>query len=737
MQDAADRSNGPSWIPGPTDVLRVLRRRFRLLIAATLLAAGLAALVSLLMTPRFEAVATVLIDSREKTVVDIDQVVSGLSADTPTIESEVELIRSSAIAGRVIADLKLGEDPEFIRSDRLLHRLLRLVQGAPVEEEISAAALVEATASSETGGDELIQAFQKRLTVQRVRNTFLISIGFQSKDAVKAARIANAIAEAYVQDQVEAKLKAAEVATTWLDKRIVELREQVFDAERMVEDYKSKNRLVNSEGFLLGEKEIARATEQLILSRTATAEARAKFEQAEAVLRAGDPADSVTDVLRNNTITLLKEQLAKTSRQVAELRTRYGELHPAMAKALAEDREAREQLRSEVAKIVANLRTEFEVARDREAEIALQIETMKATSGQSGQAMVKLNELEREANASRSIYEAFLKRAQETTQQQNLQLADARVVERATAPAEPASPKRLQIILLGMLAGLAGSLGLALAWEMLFPSTVRPEAIEAALSLDYLSAVPALAGNPRQPVDALGAIRRILIEPSSSFAEAIRSVRLGIDARRRHDGAQLILLASALPNEGKTLIASNLAHHYALSGARTVLVDADLRKGELSRLLLPAPARGLADCMVDGAPVATAIVRDAVTGMNFLPAFGAAPVRVPPAELLSSSAFDTVISELKSRFDIIVVDCPPVMPVVDARIIAEFADAIVFVVRWQATSQQIARRALRLLAPNAERIAGVVVNGVGPEAMEEVADGYVPARPAAELRRAA
>lgn len=718
--DREDQEEGGLKLPSLADVARLVRRRAWLAIVGVVVG-GLAAFLFLtLLVPQYRATATVLIDPREKRVVDIENVTSELVANTPTMQSEVEIVRSREVVARVISKLELHKDRELTEDDRPLsvlkrrvRRLVDMVIGAskdPHRLEDHAAA---GPMAPEAVPDWMVHEVSSRITAGRMGESYLIFISYDSRDADNAARMANAIAENYVRQQVEAKTEAARHATDWLDQRITTLKERVSQAERAVDEYKAANSLIDTEGQPLDERQVARQMEQLVLARAATAEAQAKYERMSELAETPEGVDTVGDVLNAHTIGLLKNQLAEASRRAAELDSKYGAMHPSMIKAAAEVRDLKAQLTAEVQRFVANQRNEYEVAKQREADAEATLDGLKATVNSSGAAMVRLRELEREAKASRDIYETFLKRAQETAQQQDLQMPDARVIDRAAPPGLPFSPKRPLILAAGLIGGFGLGLVLAFLLELLSPSFVRSEQIESSLSIRHLATVPIVDGGGGDPLDeALRTIRHILIEPRSQFAECIRAVRVAVERGRRDDGPQVVLVASALPGEGKSVIASNLALHYSLSGVKTVLVDCDLRLAGLTQQLLPGATSGVLEAIMRRLPLRDALVREHRTGLHFLPAMGAEGAAVSAAELIASPPMAAVLETLKREFDMVVLDCPPVMPVVDASLLADLADQVVFVMKWKSTGRALTRRAIGKLSANVHKLTGVVVNQV-------------------------
>jgi succinoglycan biosynthesis transport protein ExoP len=426
-------------------------------------------------------------------------------------------------------------------------------------------------------------------------------------------------------------------------------------------------------------------------------------------------------VLQSHTVRLMKEQLANATRREAELLTKYGARHPEMQKVRAEVADAEAQLAAEVNRLVANLRNEFEVAQAREEQLAKSLDLLKQEQVLSREAGVQLKELEREAATSRQLFEALLARYKQTAETQGLQLPDARLVEQADVPLSPAAPRRKQMVLLAALGGLAAGVALVLALEFATSGLGRPEDVEHAFELAHLASLPRLAEPDRRDPDPdpLRHIRLILAEPRAAFSEAVRAARREIDVRRRDRGPRVILVAASLPGEGASVIASNIAHHYAVTGERVLLIDADMRRSALTRQLAPARAAGLAEALAGLVPAERAILRDGGTGLHFMPAGGLDPVQASPPEMLASPRMAEVLASLRRRFDTIVIDAPPLLPVVDTRILADLADQIVFAMAWRSTPKPLARRALTLLGFNQEKLVGVVVNRVDPAVIED------------------
>ena len=715
--DESDEGGGSS-LPSLGDIARLLKKRkLIILITAALVGSGSLGLLQLL-TPQYLATATVLIDPRDRNVANIKQVTSDLIANSPTIESETEIIHSTGVAARVIADMRLGDDQELIKPQGLglLTAIRKAIARYTGKEQAvhagSMAELIEVTDDKSLRPDNPVEAFVTRVSAERVRDSFLIQIGYKSKDPEKAARITDAIAETYVKMQVEAKMHAAEDATRWLDKQTGELRGKLNKAEQAVATYRSEHNLFSSEGQPLDEREVGRQMEQLTLSRNSTAETRSKYQEARRILDSNADVTTIGDVLKSNSITALKGQYSEALRQQSAAAARYGALHPAMIKANAQLDSTRSELRQEVERIVTNLKSEADQAEAAQAELEANLDRTKEDLSSKNSKNVRLHELEREATASREIYENFLKRAQETQQQQNLQAPDARVVNHATTPAAPVSPKKTLIIAGGFGGGVALGLILALITEFLFPSFVRTNDIEKSFKLRHITTIARFDKTGAGDGPSLTELRTILIAPHSALAQSVRTIRVAIGRQRTGRQQQTVLVTSALAHEGKSVIASNLALHFSLSGVRTLLIDCDLSGHGLSPLMLPHGGMSLYDSLMSRLPLRYAIVREAATGLHFLPGITKATGSITPAELLASPLMAAALKKLAQEFEIIVLDGPGLLPSVDSRILAELSDQIVFVHKWGVTPQAAARQALRALGRSLSKVTGVVLNQV-------------------------
>lgn len=722
-------------------LLSALRRRSRLTLFVWFIVTLVTVTIAKTLPPRFEAAAVIQIDPRRKAITGLEGQ-SDVRAELASIDGEVEIIRSRSILVRTIDILGLREDEEFAGAP--FTRLLAIKFGldrflpprptalaAPAETNDPIASVIKGQPSHTVPErDDIAVALSERLKVSRVRTTLLIEVRVSSRDAAKAARIANTIAEVYLADQLDQKSRLAAAASSMLEQKLEALRSKVVEAERNVESYKAEHGIINAEGgSTVNEKQLSRLVEQAVNARNTSSEARARYELAQKLAHNGDANTSLADVLQSNTVRVLKEQLVATQKREAELSAKYGANHPEMRKVHAEVLETKRSLDAEVPRLIANLKNEADTAEERERQLNASLGELKARQVTNKDDSAELKQLESEAQTSKALFDALLTRYKQTSETRGLQLPDARIVEQADTPLYPASPKRKQIALIGLIGGLLAGIMAALAAELLTKGLARPEDVESVLDLTHLSSLPRVPRAAGDADDPAQAVRLVVADPIAPFTEAIRGVKREIDVRRTSRRARVILIVSSLPNEGSSVVASNLAHHYAIAGGNVLLIDGDLRRAGLSRELGGTRGLGLLEALSTPRQAEEAILRDATTGLHFLPAMGPAPVRLSSPELLGSARMHQTLDRLRAQFDTIIIDAPPLLPVLDGRILADHADQIVLVMTWRRTPKQMARRAIKTLGGNTAKILGVVVNEVDDDIIAD-AQGLASLRPA-------
>ena len=711
---AAEPSASPPPIPGEVELHEVLRKLWRrkgLIVGITVALTVVAALVIFQISKLYTAEAMVMINYRETQVVDVEAVVSGLVGDVETIESEIEVIKSRGIAEKTIDALRLQESPEFnaaLRPPSAVSGLLDPRNWIPANwlRVVGADSAPDGLSEEEeTEGRRarIVDTFLGKLEVSSVGRSRVIRIAFASENPRTAAAVANQLADFYIVSQLEAKFEATERANEWLRGRLAELREAVKQSERAVEEFRQQSGLIQGKDATLKTQEISELNAQLVVEGIKRAEAEARLRQVERLLNGPDGAQAVSKVLRSPLIQSLREQQAEVDRKAAELAQEFGQMHPMMISIRAEATDLRQNIAAEIERIVGGLRNEVDVARAREDTLTAALGRLREEVGQANNDEVTLRALEREAEASRALLETFLTRSKETGSQEGFQQADATVISRAAVPRSPSYPPRT-LLLIAAVAG-AGLLGLILALgvEMLDHGFRSMEQIEREMGVPPLGLVPEVKGlvRLRRRPDA-----HILEKPNSAYAEAIRSLHTGLMLSSGEQPPKTVLVASALPREGKTSIALSLVRLLASTGHRVVLVDCDLRQPSAHKTFGAASQPGLVEVLLGTKCLEEVLITDSQSGARFVPA--GEPV-LNPADLLGSPQMGRLLANLAEGHDLVILDSPPVLAVSDARVLSRMVDRTLFLVRWVDTRRERVIAGLRQLVGAGGKVAGVAL----------------------------
>ncbi|MDX5332186.1 MAG: polysaccharide biosynthesis tyrosine autokinase, partial [Caulobacteraceae bacterium] len=635
----------------------MFRRRIRLFAAIGALVFTAVVLITMTATPMYTATANVMLDVRQEQVVNAEAVLSGLPADSSVVDTEVEILRSRRLAERVVNALQLDKDPEFnpaLRSQGLVATARGAVSGALSilrPSEVADTAIAEQKAQ-----ERIVDNVLAHLSVRRSGLTYVINVAFESESPSKAATIANKFAELYLLEQLEAKFDATEQANTWLNERLEGLRQQVLADEAAVQQYKIANNLLSAEGATLTEQEISNYNQSLSDARAEVAAAEARLSTARRQLAAGSTGDDLGEALSSAVIQQLRQQRATASARVADLQGRYGERHPEMLTARRQLTDIDAQIQAEIQRIISNLEAQVQVARQRAGSISGSLSSARGTLAGNNQAMVRLNELERTAEASRTLYESYLNRYKETSAQQGIEQSDARIVSQATIPTGQSSPRPVLNLALGLVLALGCGVAAVVLAEMLDAGLATAEDVEQRLEVSYLGAIPLLAsvaeGRASSPIDY------VVEKPLSSFAEAFRNLRASVIYSRLGESVKIVAVTSALPGEGKTTTSLCLARSAAQQGHRVMLVDCDLRRRSVNRLMGREPERGLIEVLAGEATLEEVLQTDSVTGVKLLPL---AKSSLTPKDVFGSAAMDRLLDDLRRDYDMVILDTAPIL----------------------------------------------------------------------------
>lgn len=698
------------------ELVAVFRRRFWTMLAAGFLTFVAVVIFTLQATPLYTATASVVLNVRQAQVVDIEAVLSGMPPDSAMVDTEVEVLRSRSLAETVVDELDLTAVPEFNAtlsdSSGLLSGLKSFVS-ALLPRRNSDQPTAEEQAQRERGA--VVNALLEALSVRRAGLTYVIQISATSQTPSLARDIANAYAEAYLTSQLEAKFEATERANEWLNERVETLRAEVQAREAAVARFRDDNGLIDAEGATIAEQQVADLNSQLAIQRAELSEARARLDAVRSQLQRGVASDTIAEVLASEVIRELRRQQAEVARRQADLSGRYGPRHPEILTVQRELADINSQIEAEIGRIVASLENEVNVSAQRVSSLQNSLLEARGELSENNSAIVQLRALEREAEASRALFESFLNRFRQTNETEGLAEADARVVAQASTPQSPSSPNVMLNLALGVvLAGVVG-VGLVFALELFDNGVHTDEDIEKQFGLAHIASVPRLKAGftERLSGKSLDPGQYVLDKPMSGFSESFRTIRSAIRISAIDTPNTVIAITSALPGDGKTTTALCLGRVSAMAGTRTLVVDCDIRRRLLTKALHPEVGKGLLEVLSGEASLDEVLLRDEATGLELLPV---TETTFTPRDVFGSAAFDALIETLRDRYDQIVLDTAPVLAVADTRQIASRADGVLVAVRWKKSPVGIVRKALSELRASKANILGVVLNNVDLEA---------------------
>jgi exopolysaccharide transport family protein len=616
---------------------------------------------------------------------------------------------------RIDDDSYIDNQLAILRSDSLLRRVVLKEQLAvpPIANEARAtdAPSEEAKALEDQSIRNGINNLQGALAVSRSKRADVLNISITWPDPVRAGQLANAVADAYAVDQLDARLESAKRASGWLSDRLAELRKQLRDSEEAVANFRKEHGLTRSGPTIaLNDQQLADLNAKLVAARADVAEKKARVDFVVDLAAGKKTLDSLPDTLQSSSslVGALRGKLADASQREADLLARYNRSYPAVVNVQAEKRDIERSIAAETQRMTESVKTDYTLAK---ARLDAMQQTMDEASGQGSldnKDTVRLRELERTAAVNKTLFEDFLQKAKITDEQATFRARDVRVI----MPAQPGGqsyPDTRKVLLTALLAGLGLGVGGAFAMEMLRAGFTSSREVEQALGIPVLASVRRLKKS-----ELVKDGKTILVpfyqihQPLSPFSESMRTLRSSIHMSDVDQPPKVIHVTSALPGEGKTTIAVSVAISAAFAGLKVVLVDADLRHPAASRFFKLEKEKGLVDLLTGVGSVDNALRFYKDLKLTIIPAGSKS---LNPPDVLGSERMKGLIAHLKETFDYVVVDTPPIGPVVDAAIIANLVDKTIFVVEWASTTRELVETSIKQLSAQ-KRVAGVVFNFV-------------------------
>ncbi len=705
--------------------LHVLLRRKWFLAAVAFTIVVLAALQVFTTTPMYRATARLQVDPEGDKIVPFQEVAGSELAGGWFIENymwtQTENLQSQSLALRVVDKLDLADDPAFNTKVHpgalvsLKNGLAKLV-GAPfgIGREASS---VEPT--PEVRDAAAAARLTGSVSAQPVRNTRLIEVSYISPDPELSARVVNVLTEEFIEQNLQGKFDATNRASEFLRKQLEELQIQVEKTERELLDYAKRNNIVNlSERETIARKRLADLSDQLTETETGLIADQSRYEASQSATLQAFP-----EGLKNDAIYRLEQRLSEAKSRLAGFSSRYGPEWPAVKETRLEIAELEQQLQAEKRQALTSAQQDYELSRDRHSKLEEAVEKQRFLVDDLNESSIQYNILDREVNSNKELYQGLLQRLKEAGVAAGLRSSNIRIADAAEPPSSRSTPRRGRTLALALILGLFLGTGLVLLLEVLDNTLKTPDDVTQYLGLPALGTVPSLADSakgldrgtwPLPEREVTGYPRLIYDEgklPHARALEAYRSLRTALLLSHSGKPPQTILVTSALPGEGKSTTAANTAIALAQTGARTLIVDLDMRKPSLGEAFGINAEQGMSTFLSGMSDLSSQIRETGLPNLMMVPAGPRAP---NPAELIGSKRMATGMQLMREYFTYVVIDSPPVLELSDGMVVSQYVDGVILVARGGKTPRKAVQRASDQLLQIGAKLLGVLVNNVRP-----------------------
>ncbi|MFT6607450.1 MAG: capsular exopolysaccharide synthesis family protein [Halocynthiibacter sp.] len=631
--------------------------------------------------PTYTSSTTLAIKENGPSVIDIEAVVSGVSSDSDSLNTELEVIRSRDLLERLSSKLDLVSDPEFNPT----------IRPKPMFSLSALLGREAATATEQQITNKIVANLQAAISASVRRQTFIISISVTTGSSEKSRIIANTLAELYLADQIRVKFETLEDAVTWLSARVVELEEELQSRDDELKNQTAAADYINAEGLLLLNQQVRDLRERLIGERNDAGQAAAIYTQFKATVASGN-IEAIVEQSQDPTLNRLSRQ---------------GTPEELLAEGSAF------QLR--LASLVERARNAVERAQTQVSALEETIVSIEVRVDEQATKLAALQQLQRETDTTAVLYETFLTRLKETTIQQGIQQPDARVLSTAI-DGQKVSPRTSMIAALSLILGLMAGAGIVLLREMRAHGFRNAEDLQSATGLQVIGQIPLF------PTAARGDLIQYLKDkPTSPAVEAIRNMRTSILLSDLDHPPQLIMSTSTIPGEGKTTQAISLVQNLSGMGKKVLLIEGDIRRRTLDEYFkVEAGEYGILSVISGEVALSDAVIKSERLGADIL--MGQVS-HINAADVFVSDKFTAFLKEARAAYDYIIIDTPPVLVVPDARVIGQHCDAIMYTVKWDSTTKTQLRAAISELAAVNLKPTGLVLSQVDPKGMKKYGYG--------------
>ncbi|MEA1652690.1 polysaccharide biosynthesis tyrosine autokinase [Nitrospirillum sp. BR 11164] len=739
---AAPPAPRPVYMPPPQqqqrDVLDTYRKIWahrRLVLACTVGTALLAGIVGWSMPSRYTSESRVLVGVPQPSLEGIGPTMASMTFNAERVQSEGLVAQSRELAQKVVDRLHLNDDPEFNPDAKTaapqIPAWARLLPTSVAEWLTKPKAKPPETPEQQARtaamiNNRTVDILLSKLDIATVGRSDVLKISATTRDPETASLVANAVADAYLAEQRDVKVGTASRVEEYMESRIADLRKQVDDSERAIEDYRKQYGLYDQQNGtgIMGQR-LTELNTQLITAQTAKADAEAHLNDAQNLMRQGITGDSVPEVLNNPLIQSLKQQQAAAEQRLAQLSATYGDKHPQVTDAKAQIADAQRKIKAEMQGIINGLQNVARTANARYQAVLRDFNEAKGSLGSDNQNAIHLEAMERDAAVNRHLLETMLTEEKRLIGRQQLEAPDARVISRATPPVSASYPPKALILLLGTLVGAVAGMLIALLMEEADQTFRQSSQIESATGIPVVALVPEVKG--KSPT------AQVLREPVSPFAETLRKIHIALELSEMEYSPRTVLLSSAAPGEGKSVIIAALGRLLASHGRRILIVDCDWRSPSQHKLFNVSNKHGLASLLTDDSVVLDdCIHHDTLSGLELITA---GHWTSKDTRMLTSDRMRVLLQTFAKNYDLVLIDTAPVLVGAEVLAMSRMVDKVLFTVRWDHTRRNAALQALRQLVEVQCDLTGVIMSRVDPRRYRQYGYGplnYDYARPLAD-----
>ena len=675
-------------------LLAAVRRQLRLgLFCAGLgLIAGVAYI--LVATPLYQSTVRILIDNSRIASSDPSQAVLRADDMAQWVSSQIELVRSRDVVAAAVSHLDLnGRDAKLV---------------PPPDGNIFTSTMAKVTKLLGRGNgptpppvdpqtarrDAAVDAIMNDLQVIQQPDTYVIDVSYETPDPALSARVVNAIAQAYIDEQFSASQDASNRTTQWVAQQVAQLTRNANDAQAAVDKFREQNGLVQADGKLLPDQQLAAANADLSAAQAKLSQDRATLAQGQALLSSGDVNGILGAIGNDPSFTQLRQQYSDAVATDAAIEGKFGASHPQAVKLRGDIARISDQLRAGFGTLVNGYQAQVNRDQDSVKTISERIAALSGLVSKDSASLQQLQALESTAQTYRDLHQNFLTRLQQAQQQGTFPVSAARVIEQATPSYTPSSPKKINALIFGILGGCVLGAGLGFLRETADRSVRTGGAVTEEVGIGFLGYIPSMREKGPLNPQAKGRdmLNYVALYPHSLAASTIRNTRVTIDlATGSPVHGRIVAVVAAREGEGKTTTAANIAAHLARSGARVLLVDLDFIHPSLTRQLGAADAPSVIDVLARRATLEQAYRRDEESGITLL---GAGQGDTANTDILASAALQALLNETRQSFEYVVLDTPPLAAVAETRVLLKLVDAAVCVIAWGATDIRTIQGAL-------------------------------------------